>query len=210
MQADADSRRNTGRSRGLCAGRFSRHLGLYALSPRRAAFACDKESTAYATRTVASATPSAPRVGRPTHCGDSRNRSRRLACAPHPRHAGLRRQARAFVARARRAVASGGAPRGNRGSHYWVRVGTRRKGGVSARTANRTRYRHRTPTIRCGGRATARPSYIDVADRFSALQPRLDAAGFEAQRPFTRMVRGGKAAPGDAATVIAVAGPELG
>ena len=54
------------------------------------------------------------------------------------------------------------------------------------------------------------PLYIDVADRFSALQPRLDAAGFEAQRPFTRMVRGGKAAPGDAATVIAVAGPELG
>jgi len=54
------------------------------------------------------------------------------------------------------------------------------------------------------------PLYIDVADRFSALRPWLDAAGFEFQRPFTRMIHGGGVAPGDAAIVIAVAGPELG
>ncbi|MEJ7669264.1 MAG: GNAT family N-acetyltransferase [Casimicrobiaceae bacterium] len=52
--------------------------------------------------------------------------------------------------------------------------------------------------------------YIDVADRFSALRSWLDAAGFTVQRPFTRMVHGGKVAPGDAATVVAVAGPEFG
>lgn len=54
------------------------------------------------------------------------------------------------------------------------------------------------------------PLYIDVADRHQALRPWLDAAGFEFQRPFTRMVHGGRVAPGDAATVVAVAGPELG
>jgi len=54
------------------------------------------------------------------------------------------------------------------------------------------------------------PLYIDVADRHQALRPWLDAAGFDFQRPFTRMVHGGRVAPGDAATVVAVAGPELG
>lgn len=54
------------------------------------------------------------------------------------------------------------------------------------------------------------PLYIDVADRHQAMRPWLDAAGFTFQRPFTRMVHGGRVAPGDAATVVAVAGPELG
>jgi len=54
------------------------------------------------------------------------------------------------------------------------------------------------------------PLYIDVTDRFSALRSWLDAAGFAVQRPFTRMVHGGGVAPGDAAAVVAVAGPEFG
>ena len=37
----------------------------------------------------------------------------------------------------------------------------------------------------------------------------LQGVGFEAERPFTRMVRGG-APPGDAARLVLMAGPELG
>jgi len=54
------------------------------------------------------------------------------------------------------------------------------------------------------------PLYIDLTDRFSVLQPGLHTAGFKVQRPFTRMVHGESAVPGNAANVIAVAGPELG
>ena len=54
------------------------------------------------------------------------------------------------------------------------------------------------------------PLYIDAVDRHQALRPWLSAAGFAIQRPFTRMVYGLRDAPGDAATVVAVAGPELG
>ena len=49
------------------------------------------------------------------------------------------------------------------------------------------------------------PLYIDLADHAGA-----PPAGFEFQRPFTRMVHGGGKAPGDAARVFLVAGPELG
>lgn len=51
----------------------------------------------------------------------------------------------------------------------------------------------------------APPLYIDLADHAGA-----PPAGFEFQRPFTRMVYGRRQAPGDAAKVFLVAGPELG
>ena len=49
------------------------------------------------------------------------------------------------------------------------------------------------------------PLYVDVADHAPDL-----AEGFELQRPFTRMVYGKRAAPGDGRAVYLVAGPELG
>jgi GNAT superfamily N-acetyltransferase len=49
------------------------------------------------------------------------------------------------------------------------------------------------------------PVYADIADHAGLARP-----GFTEQRPFTRMVHGGGAAPGDAARVFLVAGPELG
>lgn len=56
--------------------------------------------------------------------------------------------------------------------------------------------------------------YVDLCDRHPNLLPRLQALGFEFQRPFTRMVLGppGRAmpAPGDPARLMLVAGPELG
>jgi GNAT superfamily N-acetyltransferase len=59
-------------------------------------------------------------------------------------------------------------------------------------------------------RAQPGPLYIDLLDRRRALLPWLRAQGFVFQRPFTRMVHGRQDAPGDAATVVLVAGPELG
>jgi len=56
----------------------------------------------------------------------------------------------------------------------------------------------------------AAPLYLDAADHAAPLAPWLAARGFAVQRPFTRMVHGGGAAPGDASRVILVAGPELG
>lgn len=54
------------------------------------------------------------------------------------------------------------------------------------------------------------PLYLDAADHAAALVAWLAARGFAVQRPFTRMVHGGKPAPGDASKVMLVAGPELG
>jgi len=54
------------------------------------------------------------------------------------------------------------------------------------------------------------PLVLDVADHAVALVAWLEARGFGLQRPFTRMVFGGGAAPGDASKVMLVAGPELG
>jgi GNAT superfamily N-acetyltransferase len=56
----------------------------------------------------------------------------------------------------------------------------------------------------------AAPLYVDVADHAHGLHALLEQAGFEFQRPFTRMVRGRASAPGDASGVYLVAGPELG
>ena len=54
------------------------------------------------------------------------------------------------------------------------------------------------------------PLYLDLLDRRKALLPWLQAQGFQFQRPFTRMVHGRRDAPGDAATIVLAAGPELG
>lgn len=52
--------------------------------------------------------------------------------------------------------------------------------------------------------------YIDLLDTRHALLPWLRERGFAFQRPFTRMVHGTDAAPGDPATIVLAAGPELG
>jgi GNAT superfamily N-acetyltransferase len=59
-------------------------------------------------------------------------------------------------------------------------------------------------------RAVPGPLYLDLLDRRKALLPWLQTQGFAFQRPFTRMVYGRRDAPGDAATLVLVAGPELG
>jgi GNAT superfamily N-acetyltransferase len=56
----------------------------------------------------------------------------------------------------------------------------------------------------------ARPLYLDLVDRESALVDWLEARGFALQRPFTRMVHGAHRAPGNASLVFCPAGPELG
>lgn len=56
----------------------------------------------------------------------------------------------------------------------------------------------------------APPIYVDLVNREAALHDWLAHGGFAPQRPFTRMVRGDAAAPGDAALVYCPAGPELG
>ncbi|HET9208402.1 MAG TPA: GNAT family N-acetyltransferase [Burkholderiaceae bacterium] len=54
------------------------------------------------------------------------------------------------------------------------------------------------------------PLYLDLLDRRQALLPWLQSEGFVFQRPFTRMVHGRRDAPGDPATIVLAAGPELG
>ena len=58
-------------------------------------------------------------------------------------------------------------------------------------------------------RAIETPVYVDVADH-GALEASVEALGFSFQRPYTRMVRGPRAAPGKQELVFLVAGPELG
>ena len=58
--------------------------------------------------------------------------------------------------------------------------------------------------------ATPGPLYLDLLDSRRGLLPWLHTAGFAFQRPFTRMVRGATAAPGNPATIVLAAGPELG
>jgi len=52
--------------------------------------------------------------------------------------------------------------------------------------------------------------YADLLDRHGELLPWLQQRGFVFQRPFTRMVHGSDAAPGDPTLIVLVAGPELG
>jgi hypothetical protein len=54
------------------------------------------------------------------------------------------------------------------------------------------------------------PVYVDRADHHQSLLPWLACRGFQLQRPFTRMVHGLPRAPGNPASVVLVAGPELG
>jgi GNAT superfamily N-acetyltransferase len=54
------------------------------------------------------------------------------------------------------------------------------------------------------------PLYLDLVDREPSLGAWLESLGFAFQRPFTRMVRGASAVPGEAGLVFCPAGPELG
>jgi GNAT superfamily N-acetyltransferase len=54
------------------------------------------------------------------------------------------------------------------------------------------------------------PVYVDLLDRRLDLLPWLQKQGFAFQRPFTRMVHGAHAAPGDPESIVLAAGPELG
>jgi GNAT superfamily N-acetyltransferase len=54
------------------------------------------------------------------------------------------------------------------------------------------------------------PLYLDIVDREPRLVYWLESLGLEFQRPFTRMVHGAAAAPGEAGLVFCPAGPELG
>ena len=54
------------------------------------------------------------------------------------------------------------------------------------------------------------PVYLDLADRHPAIRTWLIDQGFFEQRPFTRMVLSSTKAPGNAGSVVLVAGPELG
>jgi len=54
------------------------------------------------------------------------------------------------------------------------------------------------------------PLYLDLVDREPGLGAWLESLGLAFQRPFTRMVRGACAAPGEAGLVCCPAGPELG
>jgi GNAT superfamily N-acetyltransferase len=54
------------------------------------------------------------------------------------------------------------------------------------------------------------PLYLDVADAKRDVQARLDAIGFTAERPFTRMVHGRTTGFDDPTRTYAVVGPEFG
>lgn len=54
------------------------------------------------------------------------------------------------------------------------------------------------------------PVYVDLLDHQQALRAALPSWGFAFQRPFTRMVHGAAAAPGDPTRIVLAAGPELG
>ncbi|WP_458792747.1 GNAT family N-acetyltransferase [Yoonia sp. MH D7] len=54
------------------------------------------------------------------------------------------------------------------------------------------------------------PVFMDVADDCMPLTARLEALGFEPQRPFLRMKRGPWLHPENGSTIAAIAGPEFG
>ena len=58
--------------------------------------------------------------------------------------------------------------------------------------------------------AVRAPLILDVVDREPGITAWLGSLGFAFQRPFTRMVHGAPAAPGEAGRVFCPAGPELG
>jgi hypothetical protein len=56
----------------------------------------------------------------------------------------------------------------------------------------------------------AGPVFLDVCDRWDALQRLVERRGFTVQRPFLRMALGRSAAFGDPEQTFVVAGPEFG
>jgi len=64
--------------------------------------------------------------------------------------------------------------------------------------------------LQSGLAAVQPPVYVDIVDHAPRLQEWVQARGFAFQRPFTRMVHGLAAAPGNERLVYCVAGPELG
>lgn len=62
----------------------------------------------------------------------------------------------------------------------------------------------------CFGVLAGRAMFIDVPDDQKAFRDRLAGAGFAIERPFLRMYRGVRTAPGQPSLVYAIAGPELG
>jgi GNAT superfamily N-acetyltransferase len=64
--------------------------------------------------------------------------------------------------------------------------------------------------LAAGLAAVPPPLYLDIVDREPQLVAWLESLGFAFQRPFTRMVHGAPAAPGEADLVYCPAGPELG
>ena len=54
------------------------------------------------------------------------------------------------------------------------------------------------------------PLFVDLADSKQELRSFLDARGFTAVRPFTRMLYGSSTRFDDAARTFAVIGPEFG
>jgi len=54
------------------------------------------------------------------------------------------------------------------------------------------------------------PLFVDLADSKREVRRFLDASGFAAARPFTRMLHGSSARFDDAARTFAVVGPEFG
>ena len=57
---------------------------------------------------------------------------------------------------------------------------------------------------------TSRLLFVDLADSKREVRSFLDASGFAAVRPFTRMLHGSSARFDDAARTFAVVGPEFG
>lgn len=66
------------------------------------------------------------------------------------------------------------------------------------------------PAVGATAAASGRDVIVDLRDPCRGIAAWLQGVGFEAERPFTRMVRGGGAPPGDAARLVLMAGPELG
>ena len=64
--------------------------------------------------------------------------------------------------------------------------------------------------LAAGLKAIDGPVYLDLADAKTALRGVLEASGFAAQRPFTRMLLGRKAGLDDTRRTFAVIGPEFG
>ena len=64
--------------------------------------------------------------------------------------------------------------------------------------------------LAAGLKAIDGPVFLDLADAKTALRGLLEASGFAAQRPFTRMLLGRKARLDDPRRTFAVIGPEFG